>query len=307
MGLLNLIEKDNRVRFSSDCFCQLSAFFITNISRRRSDQSGHGELLHVFTHIDTHHIVLIIKQILCQCLGKFCLTNTSRAKEQERTNRSVLILDTCLGTDNRFCDFRYTFFLTDDTFVKFIVQMKDLITLALCQLCNRNTCPSGHDSGNLFISDTFTKNRILFSMDTRLFLFQLFLQLRQLAVLKFSSLVQIIIPLSQLNLLVQVFNLFTQALQLLNILLLIVPFSLLNLEIFSQFGNLMGNVLQTFLTELVVLFLQSSFLNLQLHDLTRNLIQLCRHRIKFCLDHCTGFIHKVDCLIRKETIGNVSM
>ena len=144
-------------------------------------------------------------------------------------------------------------------------------------------------------------------MDTRLFLFQLFLQLRQLAVLKFSSLVQIIIPLSQLNLLVQVFNLFTQALQLLNILLLIVPFSLLNLEIFSQFGNLMGNVLQPFLTELVVLFLQSSFLNLQLHDLTRNLIQLCRHRIKFCLDHCTGFIHKVNRLIRKETISNVSM
>ena len=69
----------------------------------------------------------------------------------------------------------------------------------------------------------------------------------------------------------------------------------------------MGNVLQPFLTELVVLFLQSGFLNLQLHDLTRNLIQLCRHRIKFCLDHCTSFIHKVNRLIREETIGNVSM
>ena len=69
----------------------------------------------------------------------------------------------------------------------------------------------------------------------------------------------------------------------------------------------MGNVLQTFLAEFVVFFLKCGFLNLQLHDLTGNLIQLCRHGIEFCLDHCTGFIHKVDCLIRKETVCNVSM
>ena len=83
MCFLDLIKKYNRIWFSSDCFCQLSAFIVSNISRRSSDQSGHGIFLHVLTHIDTDHILLIVKQCGSQSLGKLCFTNTGWSEEQE--------------------------------------------------------------------------------------------------------------------------------------------------------------------------------------------------------------------------------
>ena len=83
VSLLDLIEKNYRIRFTPYSFCQLATFFISDISGRCSDESGHGELLHVLTHINSDHVVLIIKERLCQRLGKLCLTNTGRSQEQE--------------------------------------------------------------------------------------------------------------------------------------------------------------------------------------------------------------------------------
>ena len=76
---LNLIKEDNGVRFSPDSLCQLAAFLVSHISRRRSDQSGHGVFLHVLTHIDTHHILFIVEQAGCQRLGKLCFADTGRS------------------------------------------------------------------------------------------------------------------------------------------------------------------------------------------------------------------------------------
>ena len=52
MRFFNFIQQDHAIWFASYFFCQLSAFFITNISRRRTDQTAYGKFLHVFTHID---------------------------------------------------------------------------------------------------------------------------------------------------------------------------------------------------------------------------------------------------------------
>ena len=73
--LFNLVKEHNRVRPSSDCFCKLSAFFVTNIPRRRSDQSGNIELFHVFRHINTDHRFFITENRLCECSCKLRFTN----------------------------------------------------------------------------------------------------------------------------------------------------------------------------------------------------------------------------------------
>ena len=36
-------------------------------------------------------------------------------------------------------------------------------------------------------------------------------------------------------------------------------------------------------------------------------IQFCRHRIKFCLDHGTCLIYQIDRLIRKKTVGDITV
>ena len=58
---------------------------------------------------------------------------------------------------------------------------------------------------------------------------------------------------------------------------------------------------------MVCLFLKSRLLDLKLHDLSGEFIQLCRHGIELRLDHCAGFIHEVDSLIRKETITDITV
>ena len=130
MCFFDLIEKHNRVWFSTNSLGKLAAFIISDISRRRSDQTGHRVFLHILTHIDTHHIVLIIKQILCKCFCKLCLTYTGRSKEEEGTDRLGRIFDSCFGTDDCISYFRNAFVLSDDTFVKFICKVQCLTSLA---------------------------------------------------------------------------------------------------------------------------------------------------------------------------------
>ena len=210
MCFLDLIKQYNRIWFSSYCLGQLSAFLITYISWRSSDQTGHRIFLHVLTHIDTHHILLIIKHARCQCFCKLRLTDTGRSKEEKGTNRLGRIFDTGFGTDDRIGHFSDTLFLSDDTFVQLVIQMQDLATLTFRQFCNRNTGPSGNDPCDLFVGYTVMHQRQVFAFDLFFFDFQLFLKFRQFAVLQFCCLVQIIASLCLLDLFVHIFNLFTQ-------------------------------------------------------------------------------------------------
>ena len=79
VSLLHLVKQHYRIRFPAHSLCQLAAFIIAHISWRRSDQTGYRMLLHVLTHINTDHIVLIIKQRLCQSLGQLCFSHAGRS------------------------------------------------------------------------------------------------------------------------------------------------------------------------------------------------------------------------------------
>ena len=131
MCLLYLIEEDNRVRFSADGLSQLATLIVTNVSRRCSDQAGYRVLLHVLTHIDTDHIVLIVEQCLSQGFRKLGLADTSRSKEQEGTDRFGRILDPGFGTKDGFGYLFHAFILAYDPFVQHGIQMQDLAALAL--------------------------------------------------------------------------------------------------------------------------------------------------------------------------------
>ena len=248
MCFLDLIKKYNGIRFSSDSFCQLSTFIVSNISRRSSDQSGHGIFLHVLTHIDTNHVVLIIKQALGKCLCKLCLTYTCRSKEQEGTDRFCRIFDTCFGTDDCFSYKLYTFILTDDTLMQFICKVKCLISLTLVQFCNRNTCPSGNDLCDLIICNGFMHKRKIFCLYLCLFLFQLFLQLWKTSILELCCLIQIVLSLSFLNLLVHLLDLLADLLHMLYGILLILPLYFLTCILRFQFCQFFLQMFQTLFT-----------------------------------------------------------
>ena len=64
---------------------------------------------------------------------------------------------------------------------------------------------------------------------------------------------------------------------------------------------------KTLLRKIVILLLQLDLFDLHLLELPVHLIQLRRHGIHLRLNERAGFVHKVDCFIRKETVGNIAI
>ena len=83
MCFFHFIKEDYRIWFPADGFCQLAAFIISHVSRRRSDQTGDRVFLHVLAHIDTDHIAFVIKQGFCQCFCQLCFADTGWSQEEE--------------------------------------------------------------------------------------------------------------------------------------------------------------------------------------------------------------------------------
>jgi signal recognition particle GTPase len=92
VSFFDLVQQQNGVRPAAHRLRQLATLFVTDIPRRRPDQSRDGMLLHEFAHVDPNHRPFIIEQKLGQRLAQFRLTDTGRAQENERTDRSVRIL-----------------------------------------------------------------------------------------------------------------------------------------------------------------------------------------------------------------------
>src|SRR4028118_1765401 len=54
MRFLDFVEENHRIRTPTDRFCKLTAFFITNVSGRGTNESRDGVLLHVLRHINPY-------------------------------------------------------------------------------------------------------------------------------------------------------------------------------------------------------------------------------------------------------------
>ena len=122
-------------------FGQLAALLVAHISGRRTDQTRHGELLHILRHIDAHQVLFIVKQRLCQRLGKLCLADARGAKEQERADGAVRVLNACSAALDGLGDDAHGLVLADNTLVQRIFEMQQLLAFALHQSCETG-CPS---------------------------------------------------------------------------------------------------------------------------------------------------------------------
>ena len=80
-------------------------------------------LFHVFGHVDTNHIAFVIEEGGSEGFCQFCFTDAGRSEEEEGAYGLLGILDTCLGSDDRFGDFGNCFVLTAYSLMEFFVQM----------------------------------------------------------------------------------------------------------------------------------------------------------------------------------------
>ena len=279
MCLFYLIEQNNGIRIAAYSLAQLTALIIADISWRRSNQTGNAVLLHILTHIDADNMAFTIEQLLCQCFGNLCFTNTGRPKEQEAANRTMLILYLRLTAQNSITDKLQCGILSDDTLLQCILQMQKLLPFAFNQTADLHPCPAGYDLRNQLLVDSFLNQSILLLL-IGLFPNQLF-QMRYGCILQLGSILiaRFILCLFQIQLCL--FQTYLGILAFLQLRLLVLPFGIQGILFRLQLRKLLTDILQTLLCLTVLLFLQSSFLNLQLHDFSLQLIQLLRHGFHF--------------------------
>ena len=149
MGLFHLIEQHHAVGVAAHGLGQLAALVVAHVSRRRSDQTLHGELLHVLGHVDAHHGLLGIEQVLGQRLGQLGLAHAGGAEEQERANGTVRVGKPRAVAADGTGHHTHSLVLADDAALQHFLQVDELFHLALHHLGHGDARPGGHNGGDL--------------------------------------------------------------------------------------------------------------------------------------------------------------
>ncbi|CAB4869011.1 unannotated protein [freshwater metagenome] len=154
MSLFDFVEEHHREGLAANGFGQLTTFVVTHVARRGTDQTTHGVLLHVLTHIELDQRVFVIEQELGQGLGELRLTDTGGAEEDEGTGGTLGVLQSGTGATNRTAQSLHRFVLTHDALVEFVFHAQQLGGLFFGEAVDRNTGPHGQHFGNhLFVHD----------------------------------------------------------------------------------------------------------------------------------------------------------
>ena len=308
MRLLHLVEQDDGVGLAAYRFGQLAAFLIAHVSGRRADQTGHGVFLHVFGHVDTHHVVLVVKQRLRQRLGKLGLAHARGAEEQERADGAVGVLNACAAALDGFRDGLNRFVLTDHPLVEGLVQRQQLLPLSLHQPGNGDSRPALHDLGDFPVGNSVRKHiAFLGSLSAAFFFLQLVPGFSQTAIFQLRYLRIVVVPLGNLLLTVQPRDFFPQLLYPANGVLFIFPLRSHSITGIPLLGQLFLQLGKTCLGKLVLLLLQCCFLDLHLDDLPIQRVQLCRFGIILRPDLGAGFIDQIDGLVGQEPVSDIPM
>ncbi len=85
---LYLVKEDDGVGFAAHGLGELTAVFVGDVSRRRSDEERDRMFLHILGHVEAYHRVLGAEHLFGKALGEVGLTDAGLAEEEEGTDRA---------------------------------------------------------------------------------------------------------------------------------------------------------------------------------------------------------------------------
>ena len=93
MCFLDFVEQDYRVGVLADLLGELSSFFVSDISRGRSDEARDVVFLGVFAHVDSDECVAVAEHEFGELLYQVCFAHTCRSEEEEYAYRLAGVVD----------------------------------------------------------------------------------------------------------------------------------------------------------------------------------------------------------------------
>ena len=155
MGFFDLVKQQDGIGPAADSLGQISAFFISDISRRSADQARHRMLFHVLRHVDAHHGVFIIEEELGQGSGQFGFPDTRGAEKYEGSHGPPGILQTCPCAPDRIRYGSQRGILSQHAFAQAIFHVNQFLNFSFQHLADRDPRPLGHDLGDVFLVHFF--------------------------------------------------------------------------------------------------------------------------------------------------------
>ena len=305
VGLLNLVEEHYGVGLAAHSLGELSALIITDVARRCTDESGHGELLLILAHVDTGHQAFVVEKVVGQGTRQLRLTHTCGTKENERPDRALGVLHAGTAAAHGTGYGRYGFVLPDDTAMKLLFEVEQLVALALEHLAHRDTCPAAHYISNIIGSDLLLDEGTI-----ALLVVKLLLRCGNLCLHLFEAAIAYLGHTTIVTLALSTVGLYLELLYELFLLLYLIYEAFLGLPLLRE-AFLLGTQLLNLLFQLskfglVFFALDSLALNLQLLEVTGNLVQLLRHRVALHTQLGSSLIHEVNGLVGEEALGYIT-
>ena len=153
VGLLHLVEQDDRERPTPDLLGELPALLVSDISGGRTEQPGDGVLLGELAHVQLDERVLVTEQELGQGLGQLGLPDAGGPGEDEGTTGPLRVLQAGPGPPDRLGEGLHGLVLTDDPLVQLGLHPQQSRGLLLGQLEDGDSGGRRQDLGDEFLVD----------------------------------------------------------------------------------------------------------------------------------------------------------
>src|ERR1043165_9681457 len=309
MRLLDLVEEHDRVRPPSDRLGELPALLVTDVARRRADETRDGVALHVLRHVDAHHGVLVVEQVLGERAGQLRLAHAGRAHEDERADRTVRVLEAGARAAHRVRNGVHRVLLPDHALAEVVLHAHELLHLGLEHLLHRDAGPLRHDLGDVLVRHFLAQQRAAFLHlgELRRRRLEIAVELRHRAVAQLRDLVEIALALGARGRFARVLDLLLQRGDLLDHALLALPLRLERGHLLLQLGQIRLDGRAAIVRARVVFLRQRFLLDLELDLAPLQLVDLLRHRGQLDAQARGRFVDEVDGLVGEETVRDVAV
>ena len=311
--LFDFVEEHHRVRFATHGLGELTAFVITDVSRRGTDEARSREFLLIFAHVDARHHVLVVEEAFGQCLCQFGLTDTRRSEEYERTDGAFRVLESGAAAAHGVGHGFDGFVLTDDAGVELVFEMQEFFALALEHAGDGDARPAAHHVGDVVGRDLFFHHGFgALALEEGVVEFgDLTFQFLQAAVANLGHLAVVAFAFGTVGLELELLDFLLVLLDLGQNLTLTFPFAF---EVVFLFLERLDFLIEGGEFRIVAavgsgigLAANGFALNLELAEAARDLIELFGLRIALHAELGGSFVHEVDGLVGEEAVGDVAM
>ena len=308
MGLLDLVEEDDRVRPAADGLGQLPALLESDITGRRADEPRHRVSLHVLAHVDPHHRLLVVEQEAGEGAGRLRLADARGPEKNERTDWTIGVLKPRARTTNGVRHRVDRYRLTNDAPPELGVQLRQAFLLALHHPRDGNPRPVGDDFGDVVGAHFFLEEArptALLRRQPRLGFPELRFELWHAAILNLGGCAEVAGSCGAFDVRPRLLDLLLETADVAERVLLVLPLSFHRVTLFAQRGEFLFDGPTAILRRRILFLREGLTLDLELDDPPLDLIDDLRQGIDLYPQPARRLVDEIDGLVGQESVADV--